>query len=172
MQYIHCSDPISNSMMVRTVLTLFSITFLYTQKNLDIIKNNLYLLLPVLLTFLDTTDNLFTRTLKYKGHYNDCTKTFDYQSKDKIVDVLSYFLSFVLFGDKNVLFLSIFRAFGVALFYLTKTSYWLIFFFDFVKEYMIYIYLFKNNLKYLPLAVIAKIAFEYYFHSFVNKQIY
>jgi hypothetical protein len=172
MQDAICSSPINNSMLVRIGLTLFSMFLLYTQKNTNIIGNNLYILLPVLLSFLDTTDNLFTRSLKYKGSFNGCTKTFDYQSKDKIVDVLSYFLSFGLFGDTNVLLLSIFRAIGIALFYFTKTSYWLIFFFDFVKEYMFYVYLFKDNFKYLPLAIIAKIVFEYYFHSFVNKQTY
>lgn len=167
-----CSNPINNSMIIRIVLSIISLFLLSLSNNTFIIKN-LYIILPILLTVLDETDNIHTYSLKYKGKENGCTKTFDYQIKDKVVDVASYFYTFFLFNrDTNIFYLSIYRLIGVILFYFTKASYWLILFFDFVKEYMVYIYIFKDNYKYLPFAAIAKILFEYYFHSSVNKEKY
>ncbi len=158
-------------MFIRIILTIVSLYFL-SLSGVKIITQNIYIILPILLTLLDETDNIHTYSLKYKGKENGCTKTFDYQIKDKIVDVASYFYTYSLFGDTNIFYLSIYRLFGVLLFYFTKASKWLILFFDFVKEYMIYIYLFKDNFTYLPFAVIGKIIFEYYFHSKHNKQEY
>jgi hypothetical protein len=167
-----CSNAINYSMLTRIILTIISLVLLFKQKNNIFIGKHLYLILPILLTLLDETDNIHTYSLKYRGKENGCTKTFDYQIKDKIIDVLSYFFSFSLFGDSNVLLLSIYRAIGVILFYFTRASYWLILFFDFVKEYMLYIYLFKDNCTYLPIAIIGKILFEYYFHTKHNKREY
>ncbi len=42
-------------------------------------------------------------------------------------------------------------------------------FFDFVKEYLLYSFVFKNNYTYIPIIVICKIAYEIYFHSVINK---
>jgi hypothetical protein len=169
---IQCSNPINNSMLIRIALSIISLYFLSVSNNNFIIRH-IYLILPILLIILDLTDNIYTRSFKYKGNDNGCTKTFNYQFKDKVVDVASYFYTYFLFPyDKNILYFSIYRLFGVILFYLTKSSKWLLLFFDFVKEYMVYIYLFKDNYKYLPFVVIAKIIFEYYFHSFINKREY
>jgi len=168
-----CSEPINNSMIIRSTLTILSLYFLSTKLNIAFFSNNLLLILPILLTVLDFTDNIETVGFKYRKKENGCTKTFDYQIKDKIIDVSSYFYTYYLFPlDKNILFLSIYRAIGTILFYIFKKSYLLVLFFDFVKEYMLYIYFFKDNFKYLPLTTLIKIAFEFYFHSEVNNEKY
>jgi len=112
-----CSEPINNSMIIRGILSILSLYFLYTKLNINLFSNNLLLLLPVLLSILDFTDNIELYELKYRKKDNGCTKTFDYQIKDKILDVASYFYTYYLFQlDKNVLFLSIYRTIGVILF--------------------------------------------------------
>jgi hypothetical protein len=168
-----CSEPINNSMIIRGCLTILSLYFLSTKLHIDFLNNNLLLILPILLTLLDFTDNIETFELKYRKKENGCTKTFDYQIKDKILDISSYFYTYYLFPlDRNIGLLSLYRTIGTILFSITKKSYWLVVFFDFVKEYMVYIYFFKDNFKYLPLTTLIKIAFEFYFHSEINKENY
>jgi len=133
---------------------------------LHLSPNNL-LVLPILLLLLDEADNIFIRSNK------TCTKTFNYQIKDKITDVLSYLYAYTLFSlDVNVLYFTLYRLIGVILFYLTKSSIWLIVFFDFVKEYMVYTYFFENNYMYLVPCIFIKIIFECIWHLKVNTQSY
>ena len=124
--------------------------------------NYLYLVLPVLLTLLDLADNVF----KFDGSLAGCARGFDYQIKDKIVDLGSYLFSYAALGlDPGVLYLTIWRAVGVGLFYLTSVSAWLVLFFDFVKEYMLYRYVFGEDFRHIPLVLAVKIFFEYYLHT-------
>jgi hypothetical protein len=58
---------------------------------------------------------------------------------------------------------------GVILFSVYKNGKFLILFFDFVKEYLIYLYLFSNNNKYLPLFIICKICYEYILHNVIKS---
>jgi hypothetical protein len=167
-----CKDAINSSMIIRIILTIISI-FLLSKYKISFINNNLYLILPILLTILDETDNINTFNLKYKGKLNGCTKTFDYQIKDKYVDVFSYlYTNYILGLDATIYKLSIYRLIGVILFGLSGISTYLIIFFDFVKEYMLYKYVFGDINTYLPVVIILKIIFEYYFHSHVNKKQY
>ena len=107
------------------------------------------------------------------GKMNNCTKTFYYQYLDKICDSVSYLLLFFFFKlDNLLLYFVLYRIVGVLLFYLTKNSIWLILFFDFVKEFLLYIFIFGENYIYLPFFVNCKIAFEYYFHNVTNKSHY
>lgn len=169
---IVCKDAINSSMIIRIILTIISI-FLLSKIRIPLVNKNLYLILPILLTILDETDNINTFNLKYKGILNGCTKTFDYQIKDKYVDVLSYLYTNYIFESDDIIYkLSIYRLIGVILFGISGLSKYLIIFFDFVKEYMLYKYIFADNYTYLPIAIIFKIIFEYYFHSNVNKKQY
>jgi hypothetical protein len=164
-----CDQKINNSMIIRCILTILSLYFASLSK---IILKNKYLILPILLIFLDLSDNIFKYGINNDNN-NKCTKTFNYQSKDKIIDILSYFYTHQLFDlDKNVMYLSIYRLFGVVLFCISKLSLWLIIFVDFVKEYMTYLYVFKNNLTYFPVFFVFKIVFEMYYHLIVNKDSY
>jgi hypothetical protein len=167
-----CINAINNSITIRIIITIISLYFL-SLSDIKFIIENIYIILPLLLFILDITDGINIYSLVYEDKKNGCTKTFDYQIKDKIVDVTSYFYTYYLFNeDNNILYLSIYRLFGVLLFSITKSSKWLIIFFDFVKEYMIYIFLFKYNFRYLVIVIIAKIICEYYYHTIVNKPQY
>ena len=77
---------------------------------------------------------------------------FHYQKYDKIVDIFSYILLlFIYYDDKLLLYFIIYRLIGVILFSLTKKSIYLIIFFDFIKEYLLYqcnIPLLKNPSKF------------------------
>ena len=61
---------------------------------------------------------------------------------------------------------------GSFLFYVNRNSVWLIYFFDFVKEYLVYLYLFGKNSSVLYFLIVFKIMFEFYFHTFHNKNHY
>ena len=66
----------------------------------------------------------------------------DYQMNDKVCDIISYILVYLMFGlDNHVLFFIIYRTIGVYLFLKTKDRKWLIIFFDFIKEYLLYLYI-------------------------------
>lgn len=129
----------------------------------------LYILLAAILLLFDGLDNLWT-----KFHKNNiCSRTFYYQNTDKVNDLISYALVYSLFpvGDLFLPFLVI-RAIGVLLFTLTQNAIWLILMPDLLKEYLIYLYVFKSNTTYIPLLILGKIGFEYYYHTIHNKRVY
>jgi hypothetical protein len=165
-----CLTVITESIKVRMIVTI-PVLFLVCKKFGG--YKHILILLPLLLILLDGVDRCKTYRVEYKGFKNGCKKTFTYQIRDKVADLLTYLYVFSLFPlDQNLLYLTLFRALGVFLFYKTKSSYWLVIFFDFVKEYMVYKYFFENNYRYIPVAVSGKIIFEYIFHSMVNKSSY
>jgi hypothetical protein len=161
-----CFNAIKKSMTARIIITILLLYFL-SLSDQKYITRNIFIILPILLTLFDKVDTI------YSERKDKCTKSFEYQLNDKVVDVASYFYTYALFNeDNNILYLSIYRLLGVLLFYFTKTSIWLVVFFDFIKEYMVYTYLFKDNFTYMPLAVIGKFIFEYFFHSIINNTSY
>lgn len=165
-----CEKMIKKGMTIRYIATV--VTFYLLSLNTKILKYK-YLILPIVLTFLDEVDNIFTIFYKYNGKYNSCTKLFYYQYTDKIYDSISYLLLYAFFKLDFILLMFIFyRIIGVILFYYTKNSRWLILFFDFAKEYLIYLFVFGNNFIYLPFFVSCKICFEYYYHTMHNKNKY
>ena len=165
-----CINNINSFMLIRIILTTITIFLIFINVDIPIIENSIYLILPIVLTVLDSTDNIHSYLLPKDS---SCSKSFDYQLKDKLVDLLTYVFAYFILGlDPNILYLIIYRTIGVVLFYLTKKSYWLVLFFDFIKEYMLYVYIFKHNYKYLPIMASIKIAFEYYFHSYHNMKTY
>ena len=154
-------------MTLRYIVTV--ITFYFLSLNVFTLKNYIYLILPIVLTLLDEVDNIFTTFY----NANNCVKSFYYQSNDKICDSISYFLLYAFFKlDFIFLFFILYRVIGVILFYYTKNSSWLILFFDFAKEYLLYLFIFGNNFFYLPFFILCKICFEYYYHAIHNKNNY
>jgi hypothetical protein len=159
--YSLCIHYVNIGMIIRLFLTFVSFTILYNYKSL--LGKNIYLILPILLLLLDKCDNILL-----------CTKTFYYQINDKIVDLFSYLLLFFIIPlhttNSNIIqILIIYRLVGIILFALTRVSIPLIIFFDFVKEYLLYFYLFGNNNIYLPIFMVCKIIVEYILHSKINK---
>lgn len=177
-----CKIYINVGMFIRTILTLCIFYVLSFYRNNFIITHQ-YLLLPLILFILDLIDNVPAKIHNIlhnieNGEFilkniNNCFKTFHYQLLDKICDSFSYLLLFFFFKiDANILYFTIYRIIGVLLFGLSKRTFWLIIFFDFVKEYMIYLYFFMNANNYLQFFIVCKIIFEYYFHTVVNKSKY
>ena len=161
-----CLTHVSNGMALRTILTFASFYIIKTYAT----KWNLYLVMPIVLTILVVSQghNLFTGT--------NCTKkskeALYYQINDKIIDILSYILCYTYFyeqlRDPLLELFIIHRMIGIILFITTHKKYFLVICFDFVKEYMLYKYLFASNYTYLPFFVILKIIFEYVFHLLIN----
>jgi len=141
-------------------------------------KNNKYflLLLVLLLAIFDLFDNIFL--LSNYDYTCSCCATYNYQIIDKINDLISYLIVLLLLYANSLHFSSfnynilkyfiIYRFIGVILFGLTKVSIWLIIFFDFIKEYILYYHFFGNNFQYIYFFILAKLFFEYFFHTKLN----
>lgn len=173
----NCLTHVSNGTALRTVLTFISFYLIKTYAN----KKHINVILPFALTILDTVDNVF---IKYdvisKGKSitagTNCTKRSKvskiYQINDKIIDTLSYILCYIYFykelKDTWLEFFIVYRTIGVILFTVSHNKIFLILFFDFIKEYMLYKYLFQTDYTYLAFFVILKIIFEYVFHMIYN----
>ena len=164
-----CKKYINYGMLLRLITTIIAFIILYNFIDNKYIKKYLFLILPILLTLLDFEDNLWLNMYKYKGYYGGCTKTYYYQIIDKIVDVISYLLLFVFFKlDMFLLFFVLYRIIGVIIFTLTRQKMSTVVFFDFVKEYLLYLFVFGKNYAYLPFFICLKILYEYYFHMIHN----
>lgn len=158
---------IYHGFVIRIILTLIFFIFLKKLEKIPIIAKYLYLLLFVGLTFLDIMDisylvnvnNIFNLPkLLEKSNTNNKY----YQIPDKIIDILSYIILILIFYvDNNLIFLVLYRFIGVLLYYKTNDKKFLVIFFDFVKEYLLYLFVFGNNFSYLYIFVVAKIIFEY-----------
>ena len=161
-----CRDRLRMGFALRAIITLIILT---ATKYFKHHEKNLLLLLVVKLILLDAIDSI--PTLYYQANdktcWNPCTLTNFYQNWDKIIDLFSYLYIFILLDyDMYLLILIIWRFFGVFLLYRTNNRKWLVPFFDFVKEYLLYLYFFGTNYKYIGLFFVGKIIFEYYMHVY------
>jgi hypothetical protein len=177
---IICNGLIDNGMIVRYMISILVFYILIICCKNKYIKNYIYLILPIILTLLDKIDNKFILSFINNGNnttHLSCAGLFNYQKSDKICDSFSYLLAYIFLAicfkvDNILLFLIIYRIIGVILFTVTKNSRWLILFFDFIKEYFIYLFIFHNNYMYIPLFILCKIIFEYYWHTTKNSNKY
>lgn len=129
-----------------------------------------YIALAIIMLILDGFDNKWPLGMKVK---QKCPKTFYYQITDKINDSLTYLAAWYYFNLNNLfLFFALYRIIGVICFGFTKNAKYLIPMFDFNKEYLVYLFLFGNNINYLWFFIILKIGFEYYHHTIINNQYY
>lgn len=166
-----CKKTIKHGAVFRIVLTL--VTFYLMQKFLN--PSYLLIALPIALTVLDFSDNIFS--LKYcwsLGYKIDmCGSFFEYQITDKINDWLSYLLAWYVFKlDPMFLIFVLWRGLGVLTFGLTKSSLPLIPFPDLMKEYLVFKYFSPGSNKLLPIVIIGKMCFEVWFHTKINKSSY
>jgi len=172
----NCLQHNNNGFILRIVLTLISFEILKQYKN----DKYFLIILPVLLTVLDLADNAFVKYAEWKkspslifNRTNCTTKSRYYQNVDKIIDMASYILAYLYFYDviKDTLleYFIAFRFIGVTMFLMTSNKYYLVIFFDFVKEYMLYKYFFNNNSYVLIICMILKILFEYVMHIKMNQ---
>jgi hypothetical protein len=90
-----------------------------------------------------------------------------YNIIDKCVDTLTYIVAYFVFNLNSIfLYFLLYRIVGIILYVFTFNSRWLIVFFDFMKEYLIYFFLVKNDLSYIWIFIILKINFELYLHYY------
>lgn len=161
-----CEEWYKKGYMLRYFATFIALpaVFLLFRKKLN---RYLFLILPIILTLLDWLDGTF------KNLYNDtnenCGNSLYYQTYDKICDSASYVWTYVLIlyflkEDPLLLFFIVYRIIGVSLFLFTKNRTWYVVFFDFVKEYILYRFVFGKNLNYIPLFILFKIGFECHMH--------
>jgi hypothetical protein len=166
-----CHKLINVPMIIRYIVT--TVIFIIIKKINGNIKLNINLILPIALHFLDFVDGMYfsNQPEKIKAY---CYNINHYQMNDKLCDLASYALAYSMFGlDKYVLFFIIYRTIGVSLFLITKDRRWLIIFFDFIKEYLLYLYITKSkkNNKLLITLIVLKIIFEYGLHVIGKKKI-
>jgi hypothetical protein len=146
-------NPIQIGMMTRVTLTLLVIPMT------KYVMIDYRIVLYFILLFLDHVDSLlplFMYGIRVGGEW-------EYQILDKIVDTLSYGYVLLLYSEQlDPLFriALIYRMIGVILFIVTRQSFWLILFFDTVKEILLYRYLFEENNSYLVAMVILVILYE------------
>jgi hypothetical protein len=152
---MECNTYINNGMFLRATLTVFT---LYLLKD----KKHLFIILPIVLIILDGVDNAWT--FFYKK--NTCADTLNYRVKDKIVDIVTYIAAYCILDLRNPLLLFFIgaRAIGVVMYTLTYNPVFLVVFTDFVKEHMLYTYVFGNNTTYLLPCVLLKMVYEYMHH--------
>lgn len=171
----NCNKFVNHGILIRIILTILTFELLKQQNN----PKDIFLQLPILLTILDLADGLVVKYNQYKKKPqfllfpSNCTRLSKYYHYiDKGIDILSYIYAYVSFYDtiKDSLleYFIIYRLIGVLMFIITGQKQFIIILFDFVKEYMLYRYFVKPNIYVLVLCIILKIAFEYYFHTYVN----
>jgi hypothetical protein len=161
-----CKKYINYGMILRLISTIIAFAILHKFIDNKYIKKYIFLILAILLTLLDLTDGSYDIIYKYNGYYGGCSKTYYYQIIDKIIDVISYSLLFVFFKFKIclLLFIVLYRIIGVIIFTITQQKMSVVVFFDFVKEYLLYLFVFGKNYTYLPFCIFVKILYEYYIH--------
>ena len=174
-----CKKNINSGIIVRYVLTIIIIIYLGLSKN-TFMKKYIYLIIPLILGILDMIDHrvYFEQGyIKFTNEKCKCCKHFYYHSNDKICDSISYVLTFILLclyfkPDFILLLFIVYRIIGVILFYITKDSSWLILFFDFIKEYILYLFIFNRNYSYILVFIFLKICVEFYWHKKLNNTNY
>jgi len=175
---VDCEQLIQKGVILRTIITFISFYCIYLYLQNKWVMKYLYLIVPIILTLSDHVDNFFLYSFNsFFPTKNKCSKLFYYHIYDKITDSLSYvltylFLLFFLNNDPLLLFFVMYRIVGVCIFSFTKDSSWLILFFDFVKEYLLYLFLFGKNFDHLPIFIALKIMFESLFHTIINPNHY
>ena len=162
-----CDELNKKGLMLRYLATFISLPLVFFLFRKKMLNRYLFLILPILLTLLDFLDGVFA--YYYKDKKDNCVNTVYYQTYDKICDSASYVWTYLMFlyflnGDSWLLFFVVYRIIGVSLFTLTKNGTWYVIFFDFVKEYLLYRFVFGKSFKYIPIFILYKIGHEIAMH--------
>lgn len=173
---INCSKVLNENMIVRVFLFFLFLVVLFKYSDNKIIHKYLLIILIVSLFVSDKSDTIFPNFIaplftNEKPKYNSCLHTDIYTIKDKIADLVSYILVFLIFFRTDYLLLAfiLYRIVGIILYLITNNTAWFIPFFDFIKEYLLYNYLFKTN-KYIIIFIILKMIYEYFNYSILNSR--
>ena len=188
---VSCIELTNYGIVIRILLTIILFFILYSlMKGGNKFCNKYFLvILAVLLFILDNFD-LFPDLYYYYykpnsaeakcvyelspeaklNNHNHGKKNYDtlyYNIVDKCVDTLSYILAYFVFNLNNIfLCFLLYRMIGIGLYIYTQNSRWLILFFDFMKEYLIYFFFLNKNLSYIWIFIIIKIIGEIVYHFY------
>lgn len=144
---MNCYDQ---GFLSRILATLIFLSFIRKFTSLH------YLILPFFLTYLDMIEQDICRI---EGPY--ATRTFSYQVREKLGDVVSYLLIYSIVPvDRDVIAYILFRLIGVLLFGMTRNDRWLIVFPDMFKEYLLYHLIFRGEMSGFSLLIPVKMVFE------------
>ena len=159
--------------MSRIIATFIFFIFLKKMENIPFIQKYLYLLIFIGLLVLDSIDTFYLLNINNVHNFDiilhKLYKIKYYQINDKVIDTFTYLLLISLFPSDNILkFFVLYRLIGVLLYLKTKNNYSLVIFFDFIKEYLLYLFIFGHNYIYLTLFLILKIILEFYLYSQKN----
>ena len=151
--------PILMGLYTRAVVTVVGLAIInHYAHSIPKVGAQIYIILPIFLFIADAIDGAFVKPSQ--KHF---FSTFGYQAGDKIIDVWSYLLVLLLLPSDGMLrFFVFYRLVGVIFFIWTKNAAFLILFFDFVKEYLLYYYFFRNPqpCAFLGFLIFLKIGFE------------
>ena len=188
---VSCIELTNYGMVIRVFSTIIILFILYSlMKDGNKFCNKYFLvILAILLFLLDNFDLLpdlyyyfykpdsieakcvYELTAEAKLiNYDNGKKNYDtlyYNIVDKCVDTLSYILAYFVFNLNNTfLYFLLYRMVGIGLYIYTQNTRWLILFFDFMKEYLIFFFLVQNDLSYIWFFILLKIYFEIYLHYY------
>ena len=188
---VSCILLTNYGIIFRIVFTIILFFILFSlMKNGNKFCNKYFLvILAVLLFILDSFDNIaflfyryyrpvsiestcsyeISRTSKIKSFYEGKVNknSLYYNILDKCVDTLSYIIAYFVFNLNNIfLYFLLYRMVGIGLYIYTQNTRWLILFFDFVKEYLIYFFFLNKNLSYIWIFIIIKIICEMVYHYY------
>ena len=188
---VSCIELTNYGMIFRIFATIILFFILYSRVNggNKFCNKNFLVILAVLLFILDSFDNIaFLFYRYYTPSSSESTRSYEisitskiksfYEGKvnknslyyniiDKCVDTLTYIFAYFVFNlNSTFLYFLLYRIVGVGIYIYTQNTRWLILFFDFMKEYLIYFFLAKNDLSYIWLFIILKINFEIYLHYY------
>jgi hypothetical protein len=173
---INCSKILNENMIARVFLFFLFLLILFKCSDNKIIHKYLLVILVIGLFISDKSDTIFPIYFaplftNEKSKYNSCLYTDFFTIKDKVADLASYILVFLIFFKNDYLLLAfiLYRMVGITLYLITNNTIWFIPFFDFIKEYLLYNYLFKTN-KYIIIFIILKIVYEYFNYSIINSR--
>ena len=168
---VHKNIDINNNMynfVARWIITIIYILLLFV-----IYPTNVpYIPLIVGTSILDTIDCGVTKLF-----YKYSCQTHQYQSNDKLIDLMTYVLVIIIFWNylpdnhKNILLIALFwRMIGVIRFYDTNNSKYMIIFPDLFKELLLLYYLdslniINVNMYSIGILTIIKIFYEYLHHK-------
>ncbi len=137
-----------------------------------------YYKLVLILILLDIIDcnplvvKLFSKEQLEKQQY--CSKDPLYSEIDKWLDIYQYLFAMIFLKDifslntyYILILLLLYRVTGVALYHNSKDSWNFVYFPDFIKEYIILVAIFGDNipLPILTTAIIGKFGYEYLMHK-------
>jgi len=133
--------------------------------------------LKVILLFLfDAIDCASSKIIGWflsRDDYISYCKDYSYQLTDKIIDLWSYYLIFILLKLETLFFIPLLiRTFGVILISIKKESKYLVYFPDIFRELVLFHMFIPLNFFSTTIIIIMKTIFEYYWHNIVNNSQY